>query len=62
MAVIPATVPIHVGLFEGDFVPNKVAIDAEKLGPLRNAIASSFNASGVVGADFTKVDTIVAVA
>ena len=55
VAVMSATVPVHVGLFEGALVPINVDTVVEKLASLPKAKASSFKVSKVVGAAPTKL-------
>ena len=58
-AVIPATVPVNVGLLVGAFAAMSVAIEVEKFGSLPSAAANSFSVSSRGGAAFTMFATAV---
>uniref|UniRef100_A0A6C0I561 Uncharacterized protein n=1 Tax=viral metagenome TaxID=1070528 RepID=A0A6C0I561_9ZZZZ len=57
--LIPETVPVNVGLFEGALVPMDVATSAAKVESLLIAIANSFKVFSNVGAPPTKSFTAV---
>jgi hypothetical protein len=59
-AVMPATTPVKVGLFNGAFVPMSVVMVVENCASLPKAKASPFKVSSAPSAAFTKLDTGVA--
>ena len=60
VAVIPATVPVNVGLLSGAFVPIKAVMLVAKFALLPSATASSLRVSRAVGAPLTRFAMAVA--